>query len=174
MFTIRVAHDHVFVDGPTGSVGDITPLDGPLAEASAVNCVIQNIINTALIRIEQYCNDNKLPLNEDQTELHITREQAIDIACCEEYRTYLRCTPDALQCLVDDYNPNRKYQLTTRIYGVLLKVEGCRYPPRELVELVREVDEHISATLRKFRKESVRILFEGSADEQPIVVCRGG
>ncbi len=170
---IAVTSTGIRVTGSNGKGFFVPGFSGPWAEATPANPSIQRDLNATLIRIEEVFKDDKI--RDEDIELHIPRHAAEGIARSAEYHSYIQGAPDALAAVVHDYNPNRKHCLAPYLYGVALKIEGCRYPHPELVRLVQSTGAKIMEAYQSFRIESQKLLNELTEplpviEDQPEVV----
>jgi hypothetical protein len=155
------------ITGP-GITSQFVSFSGDWCSSSSVAPYIQNDINSALIWLEQ----NVKGLNEEDIELHVPRNIAFGVARCQEYKHYIQGSLDALAAVTDHWNPNRKYGLASHLYGILLKIEGCKYPSPEMIKLVKQTSDQMRDTWIRFNKEAQRILFESKKDSEPhVLIC---
>ena len=131
---------------------------------------IQTDINRALIRLEEETKDWPRRPTQDDIELHLDKETALAVYQSPEYRSYIHGSPDAVAAITDWWNPNRRFGFPPLLYGIVLKIEGVRYPNPELTQLVREVVTQLQNTVRDFDQKARKILTESAADEPPLVV----
>lgn len=107
------------------TAGGVTPqvAVGNFNRSTESDLFIQNTINNALLTIEK--NTNGIGSDEDSFIIVINPNDARLIGTSDEYRNYIKGSPDALSALTDQKNPNRKYQLAPYLYGVKLVVENA-------------------------------------------------
>lgn len=96
---------------------------GAWSSSTSNTLIIQSDINTALLGIEQ--QSGGIISDEDGLVLVMNPVRARSIAASNEYRDYIKGSPDALAALTDQKNPNRKYGLAPFLYGLELVVENA-------------------------------------------------
>jgi hypothetical protein len=84
---------------------------------------LQNDLNTALIAIEQASGG--IVTDEEALQFTMNPVEGRGVSASDEYRGYIKGSPDALAAITDQRNPNRKYGLAPFIYGLRLVIENA-------------------------------------------------
>ena len=84
---------------------------------------LQIDLNTALIAIEQASGG--IITDEASLQLVMNPQEARGFGQSDEYRGYVRSSPDALAAITDQRNPARRYGLAPMVYGLNLAVENA-------------------------------------------------
>lgn len=92
---------------------------------NVVNAIpyLQNDINTALIGVEQASGG--IVTDEEALTFTMNPVEGRKVSASDEYRGYIKGSPDALAAITDQRNPNRKYGLAPFIYGLRLVIENA-------------------------------------------------
>ncbi len=96
---------------------------GAWSSSTGNTLLIQSDLNAAMITIEQQTGG--IVTDEDSLVIVMNPVRARSIAASNEYRDYIKGSPDALAALTDQKNPNRKYGLAQYLYGIKVVVENA-------------------------------------------------
>lgn len=121
--TLRTVQSTALLTNPANWGGNTSAASGAWSSSTGNTVLIQSDLNAALIAIEQQTGG--IVTDEESLVLVMNPVRARSIAASNEYRDYIKGSPDALASLTDQKNPNRKYGLAPYLYGLKVVVENA-------------------------------------------------
>jgi hypothetical protein len=159
---IRVLESGMHVTGPGDKSFFVPGFSGDWGAGTPTAPHIRKDVEIVFARIQEMFKDEIT--DEDDIHLHISHALAQKIGLSAEHKAYILSSPDGLAAITDEYNPHRKHGLAPYLYGLTLRVEGCRYPNPELVRMVRDVSAQLLKVRSDFCGKFRRVLYDSAKD----------
>ena len=164
VFIIKVVDSGIYVEGPEDFQAHFE-FSGDWATSTTQTAYIQKDINRACTLVEETYPGKGF--TEEHIDLYTTAKIARGISGSFEYKDYIRASPDALMAITDTDNPNRRYGLAPYLYGILVKVEGCRYPNTRMMRILGRMTAIVNQAVRNMEKECRQMLWEDTEPTPP-------